>query len=131
MLPTEDLFVYVYVLIDDALAAGAIAVPPHPGPAPACNDAELLTVALVRHPLGGRRSFLMPQRRRPDPAAAAPGSIDQPDMDYQTQAAQITNRDRRTVARDRWLGSREGRRAWAGRSRGCAGQLGALLMAGA
>ena len=32
MLPTEDLFVHVYVLVDDALVAGAIAVPPVPGP---------------------------------------------------------------------------------------------------
>jgi hypothetical protein len=54
MLPTEDLFVYVYVLIDDALATGVIAVPPRPGPAPACSDAELLTIALVRHLLGRR-----------------------------------------------------------------------------
>ena len=54
MLPTEDLFVYVYVLIDDAITAGAIAIPPRPGPAPACSDAELLTVALVRHLLGRR-----------------------------------------------------------------------------
>jgi hypothetical protein len=28
----EDLFVYVYVLIDDPIAAGAIAIPPRPGP---------------------------------------------------------------------------------------------------
>ena len=54
MLPTEDLFVYVYVLVDDALGTGAIAVPPRPGPAPACSDAELLTIALVRHLLGRR-----------------------------------------------------------------------------
>jgi hypothetical protein len=40
MLPTEDLFVNVYVLIDDAIASGAIAIPPRPGPAPACSDAE-------------------------------------------------------------------------------------------
>jgi hypothetical protein len=54
MLPTEDLFVYVYVLVDDALLAGAVAVPPRPGPAPACSDAELLAIALVRHLLGRR-----------------------------------------------------------------------------
>jgi hypothetical protein len=54
MLPTEDLFVYVYVLIDDAIACGAIAIPPRPGPAPACSDAELLTIAQVRHLLGRR-----------------------------------------------------------------------------
>ena len=54
MLPTEDLFVYVYVLVDDALGAGAIAIPPRPGPAPGCSDAELLAIALVRHLLGRR-----------------------------------------------------------------------------
>jgi hypothetical protein len=54
MLPTEDLFVYVYVLILDLMAAGHIRVPPRPGPAPACSDAELLAIAEVRHLLGRR-----------------------------------------------------------------------------
>ena len=54
MLPTEDLFVYVYVLIHDLILAGAIAVPSRPGPAPACTDAELLAIAEVRHLLGRR-----------------------------------------------------------------------------
>ena len=54
MLPTEDLFVYVYVLIHDLMLAGAIAVPSRPGPAPACTDAELLAIAEVRHLLGRR-----------------------------------------------------------------------------
>ncbi len=54
MLPTEDLFVYVYVLIDDLITAGAVAIPRRPGPAPACSDSELLAVALVRHLLGRR-----------------------------------------------------------------------------
>ncbi len=54
MLPTEDLFVYVYVLVDDAIADGTIAIPARPGPTPACSDAELLTLALVRHLLGRR-----------------------------------------------------------------------------
>ena len=52
MLPTEDLFVYVYVLIHDLMAAGYITVPPRPGPTPACSDAELLAIAEVRHLLG-------------------------------------------------------------------------------
>src|ERR687886_2125865 len=43
MLPTEDLFVHVYVLIDDAIAAGEVTIPARPGPTPACSDAELLT----------------------------------------------------------------------------------------
>lgn len=54
MLPTEDLFVYVYVLVDDAISAGAIVIPPRPGPAPACSDAELLAIALARHLLRRR-----------------------------------------------------------------------------
>ncbi len=37
MLPTEDVFVYVYVLIDDLIAAGLMAIRPPPGPDPACN----------------------------------------------------------------------------------------------
>jgi len=54
MLPTEDLFVYVYVLVDDATSSRAVAIAARPGPAPACSDAELLAVALVRHLLGRR-----------------------------------------------------------------------------
>ena len=54
MLPTEDLFVYVYVLIHDLVLAGAIAIPRRPGPSPACSDAELLAIAQVRHLLGRR-----------------------------------------------------------------------------
>jgi len=54
MLPTEDLFVYVYLLIDDLVTARIIAIPHRPGPAPACSDAELLAIALVRHLLGRR-----------------------------------------------------------------------------
>jgi hypothetical protein len=56
MLPTEDLFVYVYVLIHDLITAGAIAIPARPGPEPACSDAELLAIALVLRHLLGRRS---------------------------------------------------------------------------
>jgi hypothetical protein len=54
MLPTEELFVYVYVLVHDLILAGAIQIPPRPGPAPACTDAELLAIAQVRHLLGRR-----------------------------------------------------------------------------
>ncbi|HEY1665461.1 MAG TPA: IS982 family transposase [Trebonia sp.] len=54
MLPTEDLFVYVYVLVHDLMLARAVAVPGRPGPAPACSDAELLAIAVVRHLLGRR-----------------------------------------------------------------------------
>jgi hypothetical protein len=54
MLPTEDLFVYVYVVVDDAIAARAIAIPSRPGPVPGCSDGELLAIALVRHLLGRR-----------------------------------------------------------------------------
>jgi Transposase DDE domain len=54
MLPTEELFVYVYVLVHDLILAGEIRVPRRPGPAPACTDAELLAIAQVRHLLGRR-----------------------------------------------------------------------------
>jgi hypothetical protein len=54
MLPTEDLFVYVYVLIHDLITAGLIAIPQRPGPEPGCSDAELLTIVMVRHLLGRR-----------------------------------------------------------------------------
>ena len=49
MLATELLFVHVYCLIDDAIKAGVLSIPRRPGPAPACTDAELLTIALVPH----------------------------------------------------------------------------------
>jgi hypothetical protein len=54
MLPTEELFVYVYVLVHDLILAGAIRIPRRPGPAPACTDAELLAIAEVRYLLGRR-----------------------------------------------------------------------------
>jgi hypothetical protein len=54
MLPTEDLFVYVYVLIHDLMTAGSIKIPARRGPAPACTDAGLLAITLVRHLLGRR-----------------------------------------------------------------------------
>jgi hypothetical protein len=44
----------VYVLVDDAIGSRAIAIPARPGPAPACSDAELMAIALVRHLLGRR-----------------------------------------------------------------------------
>ena len=54
MLATELLFVYIYSLVDDAIKVGVLSIPRRPGPAPACTDAELLTIALVRHLLGRR-----------------------------------------------------------------------------
>src|SRR5271169_1283420 len=54
MLPTEELFVYVYVLVHDLILAGAIRIRRRPGPAPACSDAELLAIAVTRHLLGRR-----------------------------------------------------------------------------
>src|SRR5450755_4822934 len=54
MLPTEDLFACVYVLIDDLVTAQIIAIPRRPGPAPGCSDAELLAITQVRHLLGRR-----------------------------------------------------------------------------
>lgn len=52
MMPVVELFVRVYVLVDDALKGGAVPIPARPGPEPACSDAEVLTVAIVRHVLG-------------------------------------------------------------------------------
>lgn len=54
MLPTEELFVYVYVLVHDLVLAGAVQIPRRPGPTPACTDAELLAIAQVRCLLGRR-----------------------------------------------------------------------------
>ena len=51
MLLLADLFVEVFVLIDDAIRSRG----PDPTPArahPACSDAEVLTIALGRHLLG-------------------------------------------------------------------------------
>ena len=65
MLATDLLFVHVYCLADDAIKAGALLIPRRPGPAPACTDAELLTIAPVRHLLGRRSEsgFLAEIRR--------------------------------------------------------------------
>lgn len=54
MLSTEDLFVHCYTLIDDLIRDGSVLIPVRPGPRPACCDAEVLTIALVRHLLGRR-----------------------------------------------------------------------------
>lgn len=65
MMPLPDVFVHVYVWIDDALGDGTVPVPPRAGPPPDCSDAEVLTVALVRHLLGrpSERAFLEEVRR--------------------------------------------------------------------
>ena len=65
MMPLADLFVHVFVLVDDALLAGIVPVPRRPGPAPACSDAEVLTIALVRHLLRrpSERAFLAEVRQ--------------------------------------------------------------------
>src|SRR3712207_7335792 len=41
MLPTEDLFVHVYVLVDDAIAAGKVTIPARPGPRSEEHTSEL------------------------------------------------------------------------------------------
>jgi hypothetical protein len=65
MLPLADLFVHVYVLVDDALRSETVPVPRRAGPPPRCSDAEVLTVAVVRHLLGrpSERAFLAEVRR--------------------------------------------------------------------
>jgi hypothetical protein len=60
MLPLADLFVHVYVLVDDAVQHGQVPIPTRPGPTPTCSDSELLTLAIVRHLLArpGERAWL-------------------------------------------------------------------------
>ena len=47
--PLADLFLNVYVWIDDACRDGHLIIPARPGPVPACSDTELLAIAVVRH----------------------------------------------------------------------------------
>src|SRR4051794_31146066 len=65
MMPLAEVFVHVYVWIDDAIGDGTVPVPPRAGPPPRCSDAEVLTVALVRQLLGrpSERAFLEEVRR--------------------------------------------------------------------
>ena len=74
MLPTEDLFVYVYVLVDDAIGARAVAIAPRPGPAPGCTDAELLTIALVRH------ADVVAASRNPEVFCSGKGAVSIPEL---------------------------------------------------
>jgi hypothetical protein len=85
MLTTELLFVYAYCLVDDAIKAGVLSIPRRPGPAPACTDAELLTIALVRHLLGRRseNGFLAEIRR--DWPHLFPHLPDQPEVNRRTR----------------------------------------------
>ena len=80
MLAAELPFVCICCLVDDAIKAGVLLIPRRPGPAPACTDAELLCIALVRH-LPGRRSengFLDEIRR--DWPGLFPHLPDQPEL---------------------------------------------------
>ena len=81
----ELLFVYVYCLVDDAIKVGVLSIPRRPGPAPACTDAELLTIALVRHLLGRRseNGFLAEIRR--DWPHLFPHLPDQPEVNRRTR----------------------------------------------
>jgi Transposase DDE domain len=85
MLATELLFVYVYCLVDDAIKASVLSIPRRPGPAPACTDAELVTIALVRHLLGRRseNGFLAEVRR--DWPHLFPHLPDQPEVNRRTR----------------------------------------------
>jgi hypothetical protein len=85
MLATELLSVYVYCLVDDAIKADVLSIPRRPGPAPAGADAELLTIALVRHLLGRRseNGFLAEIRR--DWLHLFPHLPDQPEVNRRTR----------------------------------------------
>jgi hypothetical protein len=65
MMPLADLFVHIFVLVDDALRTGRVPIPHRPGPPPVCADAEILTIALVRHLLRrpSERAFLAEVRQ--------------------------------------------------------------------
>jgi hypothetical protein len=79
------LFVHVYCLIDDAIKAGVLSIPRRPGPAPACTDAELLTIALVRHLLGRRSESRFLAEIRRDWAHLFPHLPDQPEVNRRTR----------------------------------------------
>src|ERR671931_1663714 len=54
---TEDWLIAVYVAVDTWWQrAGRRQVPPRPGPAPACSDAELVALAVAGGVLEGRRA---------------------------------------------------------------------------
>lgn len=65
MLPTPDLFVHCYTLVDDLILSGQVVIPRRPGPVPGCSDAEVITIVLVRHLLRRRSEsgFLAEIRR--------------------------------------------------------------------
>lgn len=71
--PTEDVSVYVYVLIAGLITAVAIVILPRPGPAPGCRDAELLTIAAARH------------RRVPAGDQDRPGQPHHPGLEYRAR----------------------------------------------
>jgi len=85
MLATELLFVYVYCLVDDAIKVGVLSIPRRPGPAPDCTDAELLTIALVRHLLGRRSENGVLAQIRRDRPAPFPHLPDQPEVNRRTR----------------------------------------------
>jgi len=85
MLATELLFVYVYCLVDDAIKAGALLIPRRPGPAPACTDAELLTIAVVRHLLSRRSENGFLEEIRRDWGHLFPQLPDQPEVNRRTR----------------------------------------------
>ena len=85
MLATELLFVCVCCLVDDAIKADVLSIPRRPGPAPACTDAELLTIALVRHLLGRRSENGFVAEVRRDWPHLFPHLPDQPEVNRRTR----------------------------------------------
>jgi hypothetical protein len=56
MLPTEDLFVYIYMLIDDAIASRPLEIRPRPDLVPSCCDTGLMTIARLSQNVVSPRS---------------------------------------------------------------------------
>ena len=65
MLPTEELFVYVYVLVHDLILVRGDPDPAPAGAGPGLHHAELLAIAEVRHLLGLAQRVRLPGRGRP------------------------------------------------------------------
>jgi hypothetical protein len=103
MLPTEDLFVYCYTLVDDLILDGQVMIPARPGPSPGCSDSEILTIVLVRHLL----------HRRSESGFLVEITRDHPGLFPRLPHHSEFNR------RARWLWGATWAPGWSGRGRSC------------